>query len=97
MNNLVDLVYDTIHNYYRTHCSDYLEKVRSSILWFDLVTMYSEELSDLGYDVIADFTYELMDDEMVRLGCLATSSLIGMDWEEDEDGGSYYYWIDLII
>ena len=97
MDNLVDLVYHTIHDYYRIHRSDYIERVRSSILWLHLVTLYKKELGDLGYDEKSVFSPKLMDDEMVRLGCLATSSLIGMDWEEDEDGGSYYYWIDLII
>lgn len=96
MNSLIDLVFDTLTNYYRTHAPEYIERVHSLILWFDLVSIHGQDLIDIGYDVMSDFTNEKMDNELINLGCINVNSPIGMDWEryDDEEGGSYYYWID---
>ena len=88
---LVNLVYQTLENYYKNSNHNWLEHVRSDFVWMDMVGLFKEDLLIEGYD-LNEFTYETMDSELEKMGAFRIDSPIGMDWASDE--GFYYYWID---
>ena len=92
---LVWLVYETLNNYYKTHIEDWRIHIASPSVWFDLFSLYHNELVLLGYD-LETFTSDTMDDEMEKLVVFGHgSSSIGMDWEKDDDGfEGFFYWIE---
>ena len=88
------LVYKTLNNYYRTHVEDWKTHVASPAVWLDLVCLYKNELFLLGYD-LDGFTFKTMDEELERIVVYGNGSLIGMDWEKDDDGfEGFHYWIE---